>query len=188
MSTNLQTAPCYPFNLDGPLCPLLNHSELLAAFYAEESLRHGIKLFCKKTNWPGKPVVSFAINPEKLQELMASLFNSPAARAILKKQSDADRAVYLDNAIWQWLTVVNPKLAERVSGCCDEIKDRLFVKPEPLEKLLAAIQSEKPDADVITAVAYVVLAFAMLQPDDRYRLGEIFLSVFPDYAETFGGR
>ena len=55
------------------------------------------------------------------------------------------------------------------------------------EKLLVAIQQEKPDANVITALAYVVLAFAMLQPDDRYRLGEIFLSAFPDYAERFCG-
>ena len=75
MSTALQTAPAYPFHLDGPLCPLLNHAEVLAEFYAEDSLRHGIKNFCKKTAWPGKPVVSFAINPEKLQELLLSLFS-----------------------------------------------------------------------------------------------------------------
>jgi hypothetical protein len=186
MSTNLQTSPCYPFNLDGPLCPLLNNAELLAEFYAEESLRHGIKKFCKKTAWPGKPVVAFALSPEKLQELLLSLFNTPAARAILSRQSQDDRATYLDNAIWQWLTVTNPKLAERVSGCCHEIKEKSFIKPESLEKLLVAIQQEKPDATVITSVAYVVLAFAMLQPDDRYRLGEIFLSAFPDYAERFG--
>ena len=166
---------------------MLNHAELLAAFYAEESLRHGIKLFCKKTNWPGKPVVSFAVSPELLQELVLSLFNSPAARAILKRQSEADRATYLDNAIWLWLTVTQPKLAERVSGCCDDIKDRIFIKAESLQKLLAALQTEKPDASVITALAYVVLAFAMLQPDDRYRLGELFLAAFPDYTERFGG-
>ena len=188
MNTNLQTAPCYPFNLDGPLCPLLNHAELLAAFYAEESLRHGIKLFCKKTNWPGKPVVSFAINPEKLQELLLSLFNTPAARALLQRQSAADRATYLDNAIWQWLTVTQPKLAERVLGCCENIKDKSFIKPESLQKLLAAIQTEKPDANVITALAYVVLAFAMLQPADRYRLGEAFLTAFPEYAEKFSAK
>src|ERR1041384_551477 len=82
MSTALQTASAYPFNLDGPLCPLLNHAELLAEFYAEDSLRYGIKNFCKKTAWPGKPVVSFAINPEKLHELLLSLFNTPAAREI----------------------------------------------------------------------------------------------------------
>ena len=176
---------CYPFNLDGPLCPLLNDAELLAAFYGEESLRHGIKLFCKKTNWPGKPVVAFAINPEKLQELLLSLFNSPDARAILHRQSAAERATYLDNAIWQWLTVTQPKLAERVEKCCDSVRDKIFVKAEPLQKLLAAIQTEKPDVDVTTQLAYVVLAFAMLQPDDRYRLGEAFVTVFPEYGEKF---
>jgi hypothetical protein len=188
MSTALQTAPAYPFNLDGPLCPLLNHAELLAEFYAEDSLRHGIKNFCKKTTWPGKPVVSFAINPEKLQELLLSLFNTPAARASLRRLSEADRATYLDNAIWQWLSAANPKLGERVAGCCREIKGKSFIQPEALQKLLADFIKESPDAKTVTQLAYVVLAFAMLQPDDRYRLGEMFLSAFPDYTEKLGGK
>jgi hypothetical protein len=28
-----------------------------------------------------------------------------------------------------------------------------------------------------------MLAFAMLQPDDRYSLGEAFLATFPEYTE-----
>jgi hypothetical protein len=185
MSNALQTAPGYPFNLDGPLCPLLNRAEVLAEFFAEDSLRHGIKNFCKKTAWPGKPVVSFAINPEKLQELMLSLFNSPAARASLHRLSEADRATYLDNAIWQWFCTANPKLAERVAGCCHQIKGKSFIKPESLPKFLTDFHKEAPDAQAVTQLAYVVLAFAMLQPDDRYRLGETFLSAFPEYAEKF---
>jgi hypothetical protein len=187
LSTTLQNSPCYPFNLDGPLCPLLNNAELLAEFYAEDSLRHGIKKFCKKTAWPGKPVVPIALSPEKLQELMLNLFNSPAARRILHRESEADRATYLDNAIWEWFARTNPKMTERVGGCCHDIKDKVFIKPESLEKLLVAIKQEKPDATVITSLACMVLAFAMLQPDDRYRLGDMFLAAFPDYAERFGG-
>jgi hypothetical protein len=187
MSTALQTAPAYPFNLDGPLCPLLNHAELLAEFYAEDSLRHGMKNFCKKTAWPGKPAVSFVINPEKLQELFLSLFNTPAARVILHRLSEADRVTYLDNAIWHWVGTVNPKLKERVAGCCHDIKEEFFIKPESLQKLLADFQKESPDANAVTQLAYVVLAFAILQPDDRYRLGETFLSAFPDSAEQFCG-
>src|SRR2546427_12854352 len=178
MSSALQTAAAYPFHLDGPLCPLLNHAEVLAEFYAEDSLRHGIKNFCKKTAWPGKPVVSFAINPEKLQELLLSLFNTPAARASLHRLSEADRATYLDNAIWQWFTTTNPKLGERVAGCCHVIKDKSFIKPDAFQKLLSDIRTEKTDTNAINQLAYVVLAFAMLQPDDRYRLGEMFLSAF----------
>ena len=187
MSTALQTAPAYPFHLDGPLCPLLNHAEVLAEFYAEDSLRHGIKNFCKKTAWPGKPVVSFAINPEKLQELLLSLFNTPAARASLQRLSEADRATYLDNAIWQWFTTTNPKLGERVAGCCRDIKGKSFLQPEAWQKLVADLSKESPDAKAVTQLAYVVLAFAMLQPDDRYRLGETFLASFPEYGEKFGG-
>jgi hypothetical protein len=187
MSIALQTAPAYPFNLDGPLCPLLNDAELLAAFYAEDSLRHGIKAFCKKTVWPGKPVVSFAINQEKLQELMLSLFNTPAARATLRRQSEAGHGVYLDNAIWQWFGSTNPTLGEWVSGYCHDIKGDSFIKPESLQKLLTDFQKKSPDAKSVTQFACVVLAFAMVQPDDRYRLGEAFLSAFPEYAERFCG-
>jgi hypothetical protein len=82
---------------------------------------------------------------------------------------------------------VNPKLAERVTGCCHDIKGKSFIQPEPLQKLLADFQKESPDATAVTQLAYVVLAFAMLQPDDRYRLGETFLSAFPDFAEKFCG-
>jgi hypothetical protein len=185
MSTALQAVISYPFNLDGPLCPLLNHAELLGEFYAEDGLRHGIKSFCKKTAWPGKPVVSFTIGPEKLQELLLSLFNTPAARTILRRLSESDRATYLDNAIWVWFTMANPKLAERVLGCCHDIKGKSFVKPEALQKFLSDFQTESPDTNAVTQLAYVVLAFAMLQPDDRYRLGELFLSAFPAFADGF---
>jgi hypothetical protein len=118
---------------------------------------------------------------------LISLFNTPVARATLQRLSEADRATYLDNAIWQWLTVTNPKLADRVVDCCHEIKGKSFIKPEALQKFLTDFIKESADAQVTTALAYVVLAFAMLQPDDRYRLGEMFVSAFPDYAERFGG-
>ena len=187
MSAALQAVTTYPFNLEGPLCPLLNHAELLGEFYAEDGLRHGIKSFCKKAAWPGKPVVSFAISPEKLQELLLSLFNTPAARATLHRLSEADRATYLDNAIWEWFATANPKLGKRVVDCCHDIKGKSFIKPEALQRFLSDFQKEGPDGNSVTQLAYVVLAFAMLQPDDRYRLGEIFLSAFPEFAEGFGG-
>jgi hypothetical protein len=186
MNTALQAVNTYPFNLDGPLCPLLNHAELLGEFYAEDSLRHSIKSFCKKTAWPGKPMIPFVITPENLKGLLLSLFNTPAARASLQRLAEADKATYLDNAIWEWVIRANPKLAERVLGCCHEIKGKSFLKPEALQKFLSDFQKESPDANVVTQLAYVMLAFAMLQPDDRYRLGELFLSAFPAFAEGFG--
>ncbi len=188
MTTNLQAASCYPFNLEGAMCPLLNHAELLAGFYSEESLRHGIKAFCKKTNWPGKPPVPFALGAEQLEALLLSLFNSPPARATLQRLAAADKATYLDNAIWQWLTVVNPKLAERVAKCCKDVKGLMFIEAEPLRKLAAEVKQEKADAQVVGSLAYVVLAFAMLQPNQRYELGEAFLAAFPEYAKGFGGQ
>ena len=62
--------------------------------------------------------------------------------------------------------------AERVSKACNEVKGKLFLKPEALEDVL---KTETADLQL----ACIVLAFAMLQPDDRQRLGEIYLgSVF----------
>ena len=113
---------------------------------------------------------------------------APAARAILHRQSQAERATYLDNAIWQWFGRTNPKLAQRVAGCCRDVKGKSFIQPEALQKLVADFSKESPDTKAVTQLAYVVLAFAMLQPDDRYRLGEAFLASFPEYAEKFSGR
>jgi hypothetical protein len=182
VNVQLQATPYYPFTLDGPLCPLLNDAEVLSSFYAEESLHHSIKQFCKRTTWPGKPAISYAVDPEKLKELLVSLFNSPVARATLRLKSEKGRCDYLDNAIWQWLTTANPTLRERLSGCCEDIKDKLFIKYEAWVTLLVKIQSEKPDVETVTQLAYAALAFVMLQENDRYALGEAFLSAFPEYA------
>src|ERR1017187_10450905 len=126
VNVQLQKTPYYPFTLDGPLCPLLNDAEVLSSFYAEESLHHTIKQFCKRTTWPGKPAASYSVDSEKLKELLISLFNSPIARATLQQKSEKGRCDYLDNAIWQWFTTANPTLRERISGCCDDIKGKLF--------------------------------------------------------------
>lgn len=182
MNIQLQATPYYPFTLDGPLCPLLNDAEVLAGFYAEEGLRHTIKQFCKRTTWLGKPAVSYAVNPEKLKELLVSLFNSPVARATLRLKSETGRCDYLDNAIWQWLTTANPTLCKRLSDCCVDIKDKLFMKREAWVTLLAKIQTEKPDVETVNQLAYATLAFMMLQESDRYALGEAFLSAFPECA------
>ena len=96
MSTALQTASAYPFNLDGPLCPLLSNAELLAEFYAEDSLRHGIKKFCKKTAWPGKPAVPIAMSPEMLQELMLSCSTAlPRGRSCIGKARPTARSIWI---------------------------------------------------------------------------------------------
>lgn len=183
MKTQLRTSLHYPFNLDGVLCPLLNDAELLLRFYEEEGLRHGIKQFCKRTTWPGKPASTYAVDSEKLKELVLSLFNSPVARKTL----EASRYTDLHNAIWQWFTSADPKLSERLSGCCDNVKGLLFMKCELWEKFLADVQKEKPHTDIVANLAYVTLAFAMLQEDDRYALGEAFLAVFPEYTEKLCG-
>jgi hypothetical protein len=169
----------YPFNLDGSLCPLLNNGELLLGFYEEESLRHGIKQFCKRAAWPGKPAAMFAVDAEKLKELVLSLFNSPVARKTLA----SSRYPYLHDAMWNWLGSVNPALHERLSTCCDEVKGKLFVKCDLWAGLLKDIKKGNSSADTVLQLAYVMLAFGMLQEDDRFALGEAFLATFPEYTE-----
>jgi hypothetical protein len=184
-NTALRVSPYYPFNLTGPLCPLLNDSEVLLAFYSDAGFRQGIKGFCKRTAWAGKPPISFAIDPEKLKALVVSLFNSPEAREKFAKRGDDGHCPLLHNAIWQWSSTANPTLVQRFSAVCVEVKDRLYIKDEALKKLLGEIQKEQPAPAALNQLAYVVLAFAMLQPDDRFSLGETFLSFFPEYANKF---
>ena len=181
MNVQMSATPYYPFNLEGPLCPLLNDADVLSGFYAEESFRHNVKQFCKRAPWPGKPAISYSVDPEQLKALILSLFNSPVARTALRLHSETRPCPYLDNAIWQWTTVVNPTLSERLSSCCDEIKDKLFIRQAAWVKLLAEINSEKPSPEMVLQLAYLTLAFAMLQADDRQALGEAFLTAFPEY-------
>jgi hypothetical protein len=162
---------------------LLHDGAILLSFYEEESLRHGLKQFCKRASWPGKPAATFAVNSEKLQELALSLFNSPAGRRILA----ASRYPNLYDAIWLWLGTGNPQLGERIRGCCNEVKGKLFLNVDLWTALLADIQKEKPDADTVAQLAYTTLAFAMLQEDDRHALGQSFLAVFPEYTEKLLG-
>ena len=61
------------------------------------------------------------------------------------------------------------------------MKGKLFMRQGAWVALLAKIQGEKPSAEIVTQLAYLTLAFAMLQPGDRYNLGEAFLTVFPEY-------
>ena len=166
---------------------MLNDAEILAGFYADDSLRHSIKQFCKRTAWPGKPAISYAVDPTKLKELLLSLLNSPVGRTALQRQGQTGRCPYLDNAIWQWLTTVNPALSRRLSECCEDIKGRLFMRPDAWVTFLTTIQSEQPAEAIVTQLAYLTLAFAMLQAEDRYPLGEAFLAAFPTWKEKMLG-
>ena len=183
----LQNAPCYPFNLAGRLCPLLDNGERLLAFYEGAGVRQGIKQFCKRAVWPGKPAVGFAMDPAKLQELLASLFNEPAARTQLRSHADAGHGVSLHDAIWLWLGTENPALIQRIAGCCKTIDDKSFIRVEPLRKLLVEVQPTHPAPKELDQLAYGVLAFAILQPNDRYALGQAFLEFFPEYRDQFCG-
>jgi hypothetical protein len=49
------------------------------------------------------------------------------------------------------------------------------------------VKQEKADAQVVGSLAYVVLAFAMLQPNHRHEVGEAFLAAFPEYEKQFRG-
>ena len=155
------------------------------AFYDGADARQAIKQFCKRSAWPGKPVVSYAIDAEKMKELLVSLFNSPAARQQLHIQDGTGRCPFLHNVIWQAMGAANPGLIQRVANCAEETDGRLFLKVHSFTSLLAEIRKEQPSPEYSTQLAFIVLAYAILQPDDRYTLGEAFLSAFPEYAIKF---
>lgn len=179
----------YPFVNEGKLCPLLDDADFLVEAYTSSGYRPAIKAFCKKVKWVDKPSVGISIGTEQLSILLKSLFNSSAARAklsSLQHKKSKLAAPPLHQAIWNWLLSSDPSMAEKFEQCCEERGGGLFFLSENgLTDLLKDYDSTS-EAETLTTLARVVLAFAMLQPDDSSMLTNTFLSKFPSMAGTLG--
>jgi hypothetical protein len=179
----------YPFVNEGKLCPLLDNAEFLVEAYTSSGYRPAIKAFCKKVKWEEKPSVGISIGTEQLSTLLLSLFNSPSARAklsSLQHKKSKLAAPPLHQAIWNWLLSSDPDMAGKFEKCCEERAGGLFFLSETgLAEVLNDYDSTT-SSETLTTLARVVIAFAMLQPDDSAILTDTFLSKFPSMAGTLG--
>lgn len=171
----------YPLIDSGPLCPLLNSGDTLLDFYTKSNKRNEIKAFCKKTNWAGKPKNATAINDIMLKPLLISLFNSHEAR---KKLEMDKNDLSLCQVIWIWLSVEHKDLFKKVKSAChthSNDKNKLFISVDSLIGILSdlkesSIEEKKP-------VVLTVLAFSMLQKDDRSDFFRKMIYVDPSLRE-----
>lgn len=185
-----KAAKTFPFLSEGPLCPLLDDGQFLVDVYTKSGNRPSIKAFCKKIKWIGKPKVGFSVGEEQLKSLLPSLFNSPEAREKLIKagqKSGKIAAAPLHQAIWMYLQEEDPELQESFKNHCHERGEGFFfLTTEELGQLCNELKETNPDEAKVTLAARVVLAFAMLQPEDGLSLAQKFVEHFANCADAMG--
>ena len=184
----MKTRHFYPLNPQGPLCPLLDDADLLMDFYEQAQLRKSLKKYCKQTRWEAKPPVPYSMGNETLKKLLASLLGNPEARSkLVKKDLSGGESPALHQAIWGWVSVSNPTLSELVGEHSHDVEDRVFMSCSELKSLIhSAKEKELLDEDGIRHVAYLAVAFAMLQPAEALELLQTFCTEFPSYTEQLG--
>lgn len=178
----------YPLDLDGPLCPLLDDGELLLRFYEESGAKLDIKKYVKRHRWEGKPPLSYSVGRETLKKMILSLQHSARARRELHSTTHKnDNALVLYQVIWNWLSVQDPKLIEAIDKHSHSVGDRIYVTPAELDALIETRQKEEDwEEKGKLHLAFLVLAFTMLQPDDRSDLVRTFTRAVPELAAPMG--
>ena len=128
----------------------------------------------------GKPTSKNYINQSEFMKLIKSLLNSPDGRkALSEKHSDAA----LHSAIWHWLGKDAPILQKKILQICNKQNGRYFLQAEALESFIKSereyVYSNK------NQFKYVVIAFAMLQEQDRFKFRDLLFETFPELQEEF---
>ena len=180
----------YPFHTDGQLCPALDDASFLVEAYTASGYRPAIKAFCKKVKWEGKPSVGISLGTEQMEVLLKSLFNSPQAREklnSLQHKKSKIAAPPLHQAIWNWLLAREPELAGKFEESCEQRAGGLFfLSKSGLSNLLETYDPSSTDESQVTLLLRVVLAFAMLQPDEAEALITVIVDKFPATAKKLG--
>jgi len=184
------TSTKYPFDADGPLCPLLDDGTFLVDVYTASGNRPSIKAFIKKTKWAGKPKVGISVGEAQLVELLPNLFNSPEARDKLGRagqKSGKTAAAPLHQAIWAWFQDVDGDTGTKLKEHCHERGDGLyFLTADAVAAFAAELAATSPDAAAVERAGRVILAFAMLQPADALSLARAFVERFPALVDGMG--
>ena len=178
----------YPLNPDGPLCPLLRDGDLLRDLYEQSGTRQEMKKFIKRNNWPGKPPLSYSVGPETMKKMLLSVLDTPEGRKRLAdKTEDAETPAVLHQVIWNWLCVNNPALIKAADEFSHSQDDKVFMSADELTGLLAARKdAEDVHEDEPRHLAFLTLAFAMLQPDDAQSLVKILVEQNGEFKGPMG--
>jgi hypothetical protein len=180
-AVELGASPFYPLNLNGPLCPMLRDPATLRAAYITGTPRREIKHFIKTHR--NKFNVDAVISTEIIVDAVTRTYDDPTARAMFRRKSDA---ACLHQALWQWVKRESPQLTKDISSACEDRAGKLFLKPSALDSLLHEWPEARKTSEELDKLAFLVLAFAMLQEEDRCDLIGSFLAHHPLYAERMG--
>lgn len=181
----------YPFDREGPLCPLLDDGDFLLEAFVRAEAKIAVKRFCKRHAWPNKPKVGFSVDDELLKKLLLSLFNCPEGRRRYDHLAAKGRFCPLPAALVLWFAAVNPRLSVRMLGALDAfMEDPSIPSPEDLSKLVAELKEEKTGAAAVTQLARGLLGIliALGGSSEQDKLARAFLEVFPNFERRFGYR
>ena len=167
---------------------MLDDGDLLLEFYDRAGVKQGIKRFIKRQRWPGKPALPYSLGTDAMRSMLLNLLNAPAGRRLLLERSEkTSESLALHQVIWSWSCQEAEGLEKIISEHGVEIKDRIFLRPDGLKNIVDDFSSRQDwDQSGKRLLAHVVLAYAMLQPEDSIFLAEIFLEKAPELGEGFG--
>ena len=178
----------YPAYVDGPLCPLLNNGELMLRFYESSGTKPNMKKFIKRHTWPGKPPLSYSVGPETMKKMLLHANGSAPARAVLyETTAKLENSPVLYQVIWNWLSLTDPNLIRAVDNFSHTVNELVFISPDELRGLMESqVSSEEWSEDRKVHLVYLVLAFAMLQPNESIALLRTLTERFPEMAGPVG--
>ena len=178
----------YPACVDGPLCPLLNDGELMLRFYESSGTKPNMKKFIKRHSWPGKPPLSYSVGPETMKNMLLHANGSAPARAILyETTAKLENSPVLYQVIWNWLSVNDPNLIQAVDNFSHTVNDLVFITPDELRGLMESqVSADEWSEDRKIHLVYLVLAFAMLQPNESIALLRTLAERFPEMSGAVG--
>ena len=167
----------YPFLEQGLLIPFLDDENILFDFYIKANKRKPIKQFCKKFQWEGKPDLPRIVDDQALKVLIRSMCNSADAREKLVKR---DNGCELYHVIWSWLRREHSELFKKIFNICFENKESSYYID--IDKLKELLVSDEGILKHKLPLAYIIIAFAMLQKKERFTLGFEIFNKYPDLA------
>ncbi|GCF88514.1 hypothetical protein [Shewanella sp. M-Br] len=166
----------YPFCNSSKLHPLFDDKNLLLEFYISAGKKKDLKAFCKKNEWNGKPLLPRVVTNDVLATFLKSICNSSDARNKLSK-CRSDIALY--QVIYLWFKKSYPFLYEQIQVCCYcKESNKSYLNVGDLHLFF-----EKKDIDFLGGkepILYLLLAFAMLQSQDRLKIYEEICARYPE--------
>lgn len=179
-SQDLLNHKYYPLSDSNYLHPLLDNQDLLYEFYKSSNRKAKVKSFCKKHLRKVNCITSRVIDEGKLKSLILLITSSSEYR---KKLNKYDASLSLYQVVFLWTKVNHPQLFKSIDKYLTQhSNDKRYLKRCDFLKALN-------DGDIISyekdsASFYLLLSFAMLQPEDSKYFISHLITYFPKVIKS----